>query len=224
MFMTTPRLLAATAAAALLGGLSAPAAQAEIDLSVYSGYQTAPHSRVSGTLPGGGDYSGLIGWEGKSTSMPPYYGIRATWWRDASWGWGVEFSHNKVYSDAGDRAAAGFSTLEFTDGLNILTVNANRRWQDAWGGLTPYISAGVGVNIPHVEVTPVGGPATFGYQLTGPSARLTAGTSYALNDHWKLFGEYQFTWSDISADLDGGGTLNTTIYTNAVNLGVGYSF
>ena len=43
-------------------------------------------------------------------------------------------------------------------------------------------------------------------------------------NRWSIFGEYQFTWSDNSADLAGGGSLNSTILTNAVNIGVGFSF
>jgi lipid A oxidase len=45
-----------------------------------------------------------------------------------------------------------------------------------------------------------------------------------LSERWALFGEYQFTWSDDTADLDGGGSLETRIITNALNLGVSYRF
>ncbi|MWB79385.1 outer membrane beta-barrel protein [Pseudooceanicola sp. 216_PA32_1] len=215
---------------ALLALLLAPApALAEIELNVYTGYQTAPHSRINGTYPApvGGPFSALIGWKGKSFSPPPYYGVRATWWQTPRLGFGLEFSHNKVYADPADMAAAGFSRLEMTDGLNILTANAYRRWPGQWGNgaVSPYVGAGIGVAIPHVEVTTAaGGPATFGYQYTGPAARLTAGASYKINDRWSVFGEYQFTWTDNEADLDGGGSLSSRILNNAINLGVGFSF
>ena len=224
--MARVQFLARTSAAglAIAAGLAAAPALAEVELSFYTGYQTAPHSRVTGTSPTTGDFSELMGWEGKSFSMPPYYGIRATWWQNSDWGFGLEFSHNKVYSDEGDRAAGGFERLEFTDGLNILTVNASRRWQNAFAGMTPYLSGGVGIAVPHVEVTAFGGPETYGYQYTGPAARFTAGLSYPLSDSWSVFSEYQFTWSDNSADLDGGGNLDTTIYTNALNVGLGFKF
>lgn len=208
-----------------VAALATPAA-AEFELNLYSGYQTSPHSRIDGTYPApiAGPFSALIGWEGKSFSMPPYYGARATWWRSENWGFGLELTHAKVYAPAGEMAAAGFDRLEFTDGMNIVTVNATRRWKNQWGDFTPYVGAGVGLAIPHVDVTPTGGPQTFGYQMTGPAARLTAGTSYEINDRWSVFGEYQFTWSDHEADLNGGGDLSTTIYTNAVNVGVGFKF
>lgn len=70
-----PRLFALTALAAMSGG----AAFAEIELSVYGGYQTSPHSDVSvfgdAVVP---DAEFTAGWEGRPFSAPPYYGLRAT--------------------------------------------------------------------------------------------------------------------------------------------------
>jgi lipid A oxidase len=208
--------------AVLAAGLAAPAA-AEVELSFYTGTQSAPHSSVSGTYPGGGSYDSTIAWEGRSFEMPPYYGVRATWWQDNNWGYGVEFSHNKVYANDADRAALGFSRLEFTDGLNLLTVNATKRWPELWGKFSPYAGAGIGLSIPHVDVEHAGGK-TFEYQATGAAVRLTAGTSYQLNDRFSVFGEYQMTYSQNKADLTGGGTLETNIVTNALNIGVSMSF
>lgn len=212
---------------AVATGLALFAAQpaaAEIELSFYTGYQTAPHSRISGTRgSGGGAYSEVIGWDGKSFAAPPYYGLRATWWRPNDIGFGVEFTHDKVYADPADMPT-GFSRLEFTDGHNIITANVSKRWSRRWAdSFKPYVSGGVGIAMPHVDVTE-GGNRTFGYQVTGPAVRLTAGVKYEITDRWSVFGEYQFTWSDNKADLAGGGSLNTTILTNALNVGVGFSF
>jgi len=33
----------------------------------------------------------------------------------------------------------------------------------------PYAGIGAGIAVPHVDVTPAGGPQTFGYQLSGPA-------------------------------------------------------
>ncbi|WP_375175878.1 outer membrane protein [Pseudooceanicola sp.] len=206
--------------------LGAQPAAAEFELGVYTGYQTSPHSRVTGTRgasSGSTPFDNLIGWQGKSFSMPPYYGVRATWWRPNDIGFGIEFSHEKAYAP-GAEMPAGFTRLEFTDGHNIITANVSKRWTDKWGvGVTPYVSGGLGIALPHVDVTE-GTNRTFGYQLTGPAARLTAGASYKLNENWSIFGEYQFTWSDNTADLAGGGSLSTRIITNAVNVGVGFTF
>lgn len=209
---------------ATLALLASPAA-AEFEFSLYGGSQSSPHSRVSGAFPGtGAPYNALIGWEGRSFDNPPYYGARVMWWNQSDLGFGVEFTHAKTYAPTAEHTALGFTSLEMTDGLNIVTLNVHKRWSDRFGRFTPYVGAGIGVAIPHVDVTSATGFRTFGYQLTGPAARLTAGASYDLTDNWALFTEYQFTYSSNSADLTGGGTLNTDIITNAINFGVSYRF
>ncbi len=212
-----------TALLALLALLPA-AASAEVSLSFYGGWQESPHSGVT-VVPGdtvdGADVT--AGWEGRSFEAPPYYGLRATWWRGPELGWGVDFTHAKVYADQETLDATGYDVLEFSDGINILTVNVYRRWQDAWGDFTPYVGGGIGVSIPHVELTD-NGSETFGYQVTGPAVRGLAGASYPIADNWDLFGEYMFTYSQNEAELDDGGTLNTDIITNALNVGVSFNF
>lgn len=198
-------------------------AHAEMEISLYTGVQGAPHSGVSGNDPGGvGAFDFNAAWEGNSFEAPPYYGLRATWWRDENWGFGLEFNHAKVYADDATLAASGFSRLEFTDGLNIITANAFYRWQNG-GKWTPYIGAGIGIAVPHVDVQSAGGK-TFEYQYTGPAIQLVAGVKYDLNDKWGLFGEYKGTYSTNKADLASGGTLETNILTNALNFGVSYKF
>lgn len=214
-------LLLTTALA--LAGLARPAA-ADFELNLYSGWQTSPHSRVSGDHPDGGTYDGLIGWEGRSFDMPPYYGVRGTWWQTDRRGFALEFTHAKVYAPAAERAALGFDRMEMTDGHNIITLNYMMRWPGQWGSVTPYAGAGLGIALPHVDVTSAGGEVTYGYQLTGPAARLIAGASYEISDRWSVFGEYQFTASQNNADLEGGGSMETRILTNAVNFGVGFKF
>ncbi len=201
----------------------ASAAQAgEFSLSIYGGYQTAPHSSVKGN-DGVDTFDFTTGWEGKSFEMPPYYGIRGTYWVRDNFGWIADFNHTKVYADEDDKAANGFSTLEFTDGLNNLTVGPIWRWPGLWNNFTPYASASVGVVIPHVEVV-TANTDTIEYQLAGPSVALVLGASYELNDRWDLFTEYKGTYSQVDADLDGGGNLKTDIITNALNFGVSYNF
>jgi len=199
-------------------------ATAEVELSFYGGWQSAPHSVV--TISGDAvlsDQEFTAGWEGRSFDAPPHYGVRATWWRTESLGFGVDLNHTKVYADAATLAASGLSHLEFSDGLNILTLNAYRRWNDALGGLTPYIGGGIGLAIPHVEVVD-DGTRTWGYQVTGPAVAWMAGISYPINDRWSVFGEYKGTYSQNEARLDTGGTLETDVITNALNLGVSFNF
>ena len=218
------KALILTATLSVAAVAASQAAAQEYELSIYSGWQTAPHSRVSGDYPGGGDYDALIGWDGKSFEMPPYYGLRGTWWRSETFGVALEFTHAKVYAPDDEREAIGFDSMEFTDGHNLLTLNAMRRWPEQWGTATPYAGAGLGIAFPHVDVETTGGDKTFGYQLTGPAVRLLAGVSYPISERVSIFGEYQFTYSSNEADLDGGGSLETDIKTNAINVGLALSF
>lgn len=208
----------------ILIGLAAPAA-AEMELSIYSGWQTLPHSRISGKLPnGGGSYDELVGWEGKPFTMPPYYGARATWWRSETLGFGVEYTHTKAYADDSTQKALGFDRLEFTDGHNVLTANVMRRWPERWGKVTPYVGGGLGIAFPHVDADHVSGSDTYGFQVTGPAMRLTAGASYPISDRFSVFGEYQFTYSANEGTFDDGGTFKTDIKTNALNVGISLNF
>lgn len=200
-------------------------ATAQVELSFYGGIQDAPASDVTirgdGAIP---DQSFEQDWEGRSFDAPVYYGLRATNWRSPTFGIGVDFTHNKIYP-TDDDLPAGFEVLEFTDGLNTLTVNAYRRWNGGFGGLSPYVGGGLGISMPHVEVTAVGvTPETYGYQLTGPAATWIAGASMPISDRMSVFGEYKGTFTSNTADLDTGGTLETDVFTNAVNLGVSFNF
>ena len=209
----------------VMAASGAPAA-AQTELSFYGGFQTAPHSRVSGNDPGGiGAFDFVAAWEGRSLTLPLYYGVRLTWWQSATLGWGLDFSHDKIYASNATLVGNSLSILEFTDGLNILTFNAYRRWPDRWSIFTPYVGAGVGVSIPHVEFESIpSAGTTFEYQLGGPAVTVIAGASYPLGDRWSVFGEYKATYSINKLDLVSGGTLNTNIVTNTFNLGASLGF
>ncbi|MBQ2261969.1 MAG: porin family protein [Loktanella sp.] len=195
----------------------------QVELSFYGGAQSAPASDISiRNDPIIADSDFRQSWEGRSGSAPIYYGIRATRWQSPSFGYGLDFAHNKVYPKD-DQLPDGYDVLEFTDGLNTLTVNAYRRWPNMIGDVSPYVGGGVGVSIPHVEVTN-GASETFGYQLTGPAATWIAGASYPISDQWSVFGEYKGTFTSNSAKLDSGGKIESDIFTNAVNVGVSFNF
>lgn len=212
------RFLGPFASALMVVALLLPnGAHAETEISVYTGVQTAPHSVVTHSGLG----SQTVGWKGRSFEAPPYYGFRAVWWRNETLGFGVEVNHAKVYADT--PAAYGYDRLEFTDGLNLITASVWRRFPNG-GRLTPYVGAGLGIAVPHVDIQPTGLAHTFGYQLTGPAAQLVAGASWRMNDRWSLFGEYKGSYSQHRAKLDSGGTIRTNIVTNALNLGVSFRF
>ncbi|MEO0389050.1 MAG: outer membrane beta-barrel protein [Pseudomonadota bacterium] len=146
-----------------------------------------------------------------------------TRWQQNGWGIGLEFTHAKIYADDETLADSGFSMLEFTDGHNVVTVNASKRFalSDRW---STHAGLGLGIAVPYVEVTTPGGITTEEYQLTGPAVRWFAGVSYDITDRWSVYGEYGGTYSPNEADLTGGGSLETDVITNAVNIGIGFSF
>ena len=201
-------------------------AAAEFQFSVYGGWQTAPHSLVE--ITGIGAESFTAGWEGRSFETPPYYGIRGTWWLERfdmpQWGVSIDFTHAKVYAD--DETFANdipdWSRFEFSDGINILTVNALRRFE-RWHGFEPYVGLGVGLSIPHVEVTRPEG-TTFEYQIGGAAFQAQVGANYYLNDWLSVFGEYQFNYAMNDLDLTEGAELSTDIITNAFVAGVSVHF
>lgn len=203
--------------------LATQSVAADLEIQAFGGTQSLPHSIVKGSTING-PVDARIGWEGKSFAPPPYYGVRAIWWRESGIGFGAELTHDKAYAPDAEMAANQFDRLEFTDGHNIITVNVAKRWQNLWGAYTPFVGAGIGLAVPHVDIKPTGGDRTFGYQITGPAMRLGAGVSRQITETWSVFAEYEFTASDNKAKLDDGGTIETTLVTNAINVGFGYKF
>lgn len=211
----------ALAVAAAIAAATAVRGQ-DREIGVYLGAQSAMASTVRADDPVLGPLRFSAHWDGNPFVMPPYWGLRATWWQPSGWGFGVELNHAKVYADDVTLAASGFSVLEMTDGLNLLTVNAWRRFKGE-GRLTPYLGAGIGLAVPHVEVTSPAG-RTFGYEVTGPAVVWMAGVSYDLSGRWALFAEYKGSHSRHDAALDPGGSLKTDITTHALNVGVTWRF
>ncbi len=206
--------------ALILSAISLSSARAEFQFSGYTGWQSAPHSDV--TVSDGHSFN--AGWEGRSFEMPPYWGVRATWWMDnyPQFGISLDFSHAKVYAD--DQTMRDdvptWSAFEFSDGLNLLTVNAMYRFEP-WGQFRPYVGAGVGLSIPHVEVSRPSGE-TFEYQIGGAAFQVQAGVEYDITPEWAVFAEYKGNYAMNDVDIDSGASLKTDILTNAVNFGVSY--
>ena len=202
------------------------AANAEFQFSVYGGANTANDSEVTISSPSlSGDFD--VDWFGDSFNKPPYYGARGTYWLNdfdlPLWGVAAEFTHAKVKADLDDPAVGGaFSRLEFTNGLNSVTLNALRRFPLS-DRFTLYGGVGAGASIPHVEVT-AGGPKTFELQVTGPVVQALAGGSVNVIGGLSLFGEYKSSYSWNEAHLNGGGSLDTDILAHHFAVGASFSF
>ena len=197
------------------GSWGATPGSAETTLSFYGGLADA--------ATGSFDASPLEG-ATDSETVSPYYGLRATWWRDDNVGYGLDFTRTTLQNSSAGRGGLTRS-LGFTNKLNTLTANATYRWPDTLAGATPYVSGGVGVAIPRIEPGRPGGVArTDGYQLGGPAVALIGGISYDLGDRTSIFSEVKVTASKLDVDLQGGGSLDGDVVTNAVNLGVSFRF
>ena len=79
--------------------------------------------------------------------------------------------------------------------------------------------------MPHVEFQAENSlHRTFGYQYGGPTLAFNSGFKVPMTENKFAFAEYKFTASWLNVDLNGGGTLQTRIFTNALNVGLGFEF
>jgi lipid A oxidase len=219
----------ALAMGVVIGATAPVAARAEVQIQVYGGVNGNFSSDVSVRKPGVVTDSRSIEWDGKSFAMPPYWGARGIYWIDSSPNWGVaiEFTHAKAYAKLGGAAGAIYDRLEFTDGNNIVTANVLYRF-DPWQHyrIRPYAGLGVGLAVPHVEVELVGdpGPRTFEYQVTGVALQGLVGLEMPLGANWSGFIEGKMTYTRIDADLKGGGSLKTDLWSPHFAVGLSYRF
>ena len=241
---------AAGFAAALLLALRAVSANAETTISVSTGGAWTHDSDITLQEPGGTNlvYQD-VQWDTEPYKMPPYYGVRVTHWfeHQPKWAIAVDFTHAKMISDleqqvsvsgqrsgmpvnGTERLGDTFTALEFSDGHNLITVNAMRRWHPVRETARPalrdtffYVGGGAGVAVPHVEVT-ITGSDTQEYQVAGPAVQALGGVSVPLGKRFNFLSEYRLTYADLKTDLNGGGNLSTEALTHHLNFGVGFSF
>ncbi len=226
MTRTLATLLFSTAASAAVMLSAGFAAADDFAISAYGGLQSAPHSTVDITGPVD-PQSHAAGWEGNSFQSPQYWGVRGTYWLDSfgynNFGVSLDYTHAKIYADDETLTKFGYSHFEFTDGLNLLTLNGLYRMPLENSRFTPYVGAGVGINVPHVEVTRASG-LTSEYQLGGATLQAQAGVDFKITDRWSAFAEYKGNYSFVDVDIDSGSNLKTEIFTNAINVGLTFHF
>tara|TARA_B100000963_G_C22559210_1_gene640524 strand:+ start:679 stop:1377 length:699 start_codon:yes stop_codon:yes gene_type:complete len=206
---------------------------ANFDVSLYGGFNNAAHSSVTFANTSvsygidNGKYS-VNGWKGESFESPIYYGYRfsVNGLQNTDLEFALDFNHSKVKAK---KLPGNLNRLEFTDGLNTLTLMAVYKFESVLAKsieLTPYVGVGLGIAYPHVDVegTTESGGKTYDYQTTGSAYQLLSGVRYQVAESWKAFAEYRITYTPIKADLDGGGQLETNILNNQVSFGFIYSF
>ncbi|HEX8820734.1 MAG TPA: hypothetical protein VF794_12470 [Archangium sp.] len=223
----------------LLGGLLAGGgiAHAETTLLLYVGVSFTHDSNVRLRQPGGTDLTYRdISWTSQSWTSPIYYGVRLTHHFEARRDWGVmlDFFHDKVFADTeqavrvtGTRGgepvegmepmAATVQRFNMSHGMNYLTLDVLHRWNTCpepgcTGRVQPYVGAGAGLVIPHVEAT-MGDQAVSEYQVRGPAFQVLGGVAWPFASRFALSSEYRFTHTSPTVDVPGG-TLETSIDTH----------
>ncbi|MBS0244153.1 MAG: lipid A oxidase, partial [Proteobacteria bacterium] len=214
---------------------ASPYAQRETVGSIYAGAPFYHRSDVRLTQPGGTDVTlKRMGWDGDSLYFPIDGGARVIRW-SGSLGLMVDFLHNKAIARLGkgshgrkisngvieDVETSGtlkgqtapsplhltdlFDRLEFTHGHNTLMLTGLARLPPVVPSIRPYVGAGFGAAVPHVEVWFTGSAndkRTSEYQVAGPAFQLLAGLELR-SGRGSYYLEYKFIWASIDAALTG---------------------
>lgn len=216
-----------TLAALAVTGITATPTRAEVQIQAYGGLNENFSSDVS-VRKGAVSDTRSVDWDGKSFALPPYWGVRGIYWFNShpNWGVAVDYMHAKAYGKIKFATDPVYSTLEFTDGNNILTGNLMYRFGDPMQRIRPYMGVGLGLAIPHVEVglKAFPGQDTFDYQVTGLAALALAGLEFQITPAWSAIVEGKLSYTQIDADLKGGGSLKTDIWSPHLAIGLSYRF
>jgi lipid A oxidase len=234
------------AASSSTGGRAA-AASHEIQIGAYGGYNRTRPSTVRMVQPGGTDLTFTdVKWIGESFKPEPYWGVRTTYWSPKLRGLGFmfDYAHAKAtalksqdLSQTGKRDGQDvppkepfgktFRKLEFTHGLNFFTLNALYRARGLHARIAPYAGIGIGLSVPHVDTKRAGAPdeeRTYEHQITGLAFQALGGIEWRLlrSGRVSAFTEYKLTRTSNNAKLNGGGTLDTDLWTHQVPVGFSY--
>lgn len=226
-------------------GNGAAALQSEIQVGVYGGKSFSPPSDVRLVAPDGTDMLITdILWKTESFKPSPYYGGRGIDW-NTTWpalGIMVDFTHAKATAirsqtikQSGKHKGeelppegpfeAIFRKLEFTHGLNFITLNGVYRIGGLHRRIVPYAGVGVGFMIPHVEAWRAGvakKDIVHEAQLTGAVYQLLAGIEWRVLKPGKrsLFTEYKLSQTMNEVKLKDGGTVWADILAHQFNAGI----
>ena len=233
------------------GLLLTPLVNAELTLGLFAGQSFVDNGDL--ILKQGNTHLNFkdVSWEDNSFKLPIFYGARMGYWfNDApNWGVSVDFSHLKNYLvDSktvavdgaqnnipvnGSQVINSTSLKEFnmSHGLNTLTFNGQYRWfpngqrDNTWlGRMQLYTGLGAGFSITHVEAT-IDRVQTYQYQWgAGPVVNGMLGINYDIYSFISGFAEYKLTYADVTANLAGGGTINTETVNHQLILGLAAHF
>lgn len=194
----------------------------EFVVSAYGGLAKMIDADLRLALSGGTDLTFHDpSYDDDSFKLPWYYGLRATCFFDrrSPWGVALEFIHAKTYLntddvvrvtgtragvpvDADERVGDTIGSFGISHGLNFLMADFIARWFPAergegfWGRFQPYVGAGIGLVLPHVE-SDIGGRVEEGFQLDGPALQGFVGINGDIAGPVSAFLEYKFSWADL---------------------------
>ena len=221
------------------------AAPTGFQIGLYGGGNSTPLADVFLKQPNGTDMVLKdVPWTGEPFNDPPFYGLRGIYWLPAMPAFGamIDFTHAKSISlrkrevdqtgtrdgepvPAREAIDATFTKLEYSHGLNFLTLNAVYRFRGWHRRFLPYIGAGAGLVIPHTEIARKGVARqdwTYRYEVTGPGFQALAGLEMRLfaARRYAIFAEYKAGYAINSTELLEGGTVKTNLWAHQAILGV----
>ncbi|GBE42926.1 MAG TPA: hypothetical protein ENH05_01325 [Rhizobiales bacterium] len=219
-------------------------ARPEMQVGFYGGKSFSPPSDVIMKAPGGTDITLKdVKWKGDSFKPSPYYGGRGIDWNSKMPALGVmvDYTHAKatairsqIVSQTGKRNGkevppvepftATFRKLEFTHGLNFLTLNGIYRAVGLHRRIVPYAGLGIGFAVPFAHVKVKGQPSReylLEAQMSGSAFQVFGGLEWRVfkSDRYSAFTEYKLTYTTNDVKLRNGGTVRANILVHQFNLG-----
>ncbi len=223
---------------------AASPAGSEIQGALYLGGSIARNSDVILKAPDDTDITlNKVRWWNESLIDSPFYGARGIKWAETvpALGSMVDFTHSKATAyeqivtqsgkvggkpvPASGKFEDTFRKLEYTHGLNSITMNGLFRISRLHPRIRPYFGIGLGLMVPHVDAQRAGFPRktrTLGPQITGPVFQVLGGIEWRIfvSNRVSSITEYKLALSQNEAKLKTGGTVSTNFWINQIVVGI----
>jgi len=224
---------------ALLLVMRGGVAVAETTLSVYGGSSWTLNSDIHLQQPAVGTNATFhdVSWDSKPFSAPPYYGARINYFfeRWPNWGFGLDYTHNKVYGQTGQVVQVSgtikgvpvnqsvpmntyVQQFQITHGVNTIALDFIYRWTGNFasaaypnGRLQPYFGVGPTYYVLHPENTVDNMENHQIYRESGFGYQVLGGVQYWVLRHVGLFAETKFNSGRAQVSTAENGTATTDL-------------